>query len=60
MIPLEGTKLTFWQKLVELQTKMLFGMSEPTSSHMYSSGVFDWPFMTRGIAYWVDENSNVS
>ncbi|KAK0158158.1 hypothetical protein PV328_009197 [Microctonus aethiopoides] len=58
MIPLKATHLTFWQKFVELQMKMLFGGQDSQNSHMYSSGPLDWPLMTRGIAYWVSNDSN--
>ncbi|XP_063977275.1 protein O-mannosyltransferase 1 [Diachasmimorpha longicaudata] len=58
MIPLKATKLSFWQKFVELQIKMLFGGQENQNSHMYASGPLEWPFMTRGIAYWVATDTN--
>lgn len=58
MIPLKATTLTFWEKFVELQIKMLFDGHEAQSSHMYSSGPLEWPFLTRGIAYWVSTKSN--
>ncbi|XP_011308139.1 protein O-mannosyltransferase 1 [Fopius arisanus] len=58
MIPLKATKLSFWQKFIELQVKMLFGGQENQNSHMYASGPTEWPLMTRGIAYWVATDSN--
>lgn len=58
MIPTKQTVLTFWQKFVELQSKMLWHM-EPVQSHMYGSEPLDWPLMSKGIAYWVDKDSNV-
>ncbi|XP_034951544.1 protein O-mannosyltransferase 1 [Chelonus insularis] len=58
MIPLKATHLTFWQKFIELQLKMLFGGQESQNSHMYSSSPIEWPLMTRGIAYWVANDSN--
>lgn len=60
MIPLRATTLSFWEKFVELQIKMLFGGQEGQNSHMYSSGPLEWPLMSRGIAYWVSNDSNVS
>lgn len=60
MIPLKATSLSFWEKFLELQMKMLFDTDEVQNSHMYSSGPFEWPFLTRGIAYWVSTKSNVS
>ncbi|XP_015189217.1 PREDICTED: protein O-mannosyltransferase 1 isoform X3 [Polistes dominula] len=58
MIPLRATTLTFWEKFIELQIKMLFGSQEGQNSHMYSSGPLEWPLMSRGIAYWVSNDSN--
>ncbi|EAT48016.1 AAEL000855-PA [Aedes aegypti] len=57
MIPLEPTKLSFWDKFSELQMKMLLH-AEKMEGHMYSSEPFDWPLMDKGIAYWVDGSSN--
>ncbi|XP_015430003.1 PREDICTED: protein O-mannosyltransferase 1 [Dufourea novaeangliae] len=58
MIPLQATTLSFWEKFVELQVKMLFSGQEGQNSHMYSSDALDWPLMSRGIAYWVSSDSN--
>ncbi|XP_054006271.1 protein O-mannosyltransferase 1 [Hylaeus anthracinus] len=58
MIPLQATTLSFWEKFVELQIKMLFSGQEGQNSHMYSSDPLDWPLMSRGIAYWVSNDSN--
>lgn len=60
MIPLRATSLSFWEKFIELQYKMLFANQENVQNHMYSSEPLEWPFMTRGIAYWVSPHSNVS
>lgn len=60
MIPTAATSLSFWDKLFELQFKMLFSGSESVQNHMYSSEPLEWPLMSRGIAYWVSSNSNVS
>jgi len=60
MIPLQATALSFWEKFAELQMKMLFGGQENQNSHMYSSSPLEWPLMSRGIAYWVSHDSNVS
>ncbi|XP_055530807.1 protein O-mannosyltransferase 1 [Wyeomyia smithii] len=57
MIPIEPTKLSFWDKFSELQMKMLFH-AEKVEGHMYSSEPLDWPLMDKGIAYWVDSASN--
>ncbi|XP_051158347.1 protein O-mannosyltransferase 1 [Leptopilina boulardi] len=58
MIPLKATSLSFWEKFLELQMKMLFDTHEEQNSHMYSSGPLEWPFLTRGIAYWISAKSN--
>jgi hypothetical protein len=60
MIPLRATSLSFWEKFIELQYKMLFANQENVQNHMYSSEPLEWPFMARGIAYWVSPHSNVS
>jgi dolichyl-phosphate-mannose-protein mannosyltransferase len=59
MIPLKATTLSFWEKFIELQTKMLLSGQEAQNTHMYSSSPLDWPITTRGIAYWVSTKSNV-
>lgn len=59
MIPTSQRKLSFWQKFVELQTKM-FWHTDQIQSHMYSSEPLEWPLMEKGIAYWVAKDSNVS
>lgn len=58
MIPTQATTLSFWDKLLELQYKMLFSHQEPLQSHMYSSEPLEWPLMSRTIAYWVSPESN--
>lgn len=59
MIPLRATVLSFWDKFLELQYKMLFTHQENVQNHMYSSEPLEWPLMTRGIAYWVSAEHNV-
>ena len=58
MIPMTATKLTFWDKFLELQYKMLFSNTESVQNHMYSSDPLEWPLLTRGVAYWVSRDSN--
>lgn len=59
MIPTERTSLSFWSKFIELQWKMLVsGGGANTDSHAYSSSPSDWPFLSRGIAYWIAIGSN--
>uniref|UniRef100_A0A1B6EE73 Protein O-mannosyltransferase 1 n=1 Tax=Clastoptera arizonana TaxID=38151 RepID=A0A1B6EE73_9HEMI len=60
MIPLHETSLSFWSKFIELQYKMLVSHQENVQNHMYSSDPWEWPMMTRGIAYWVSSDDNVS
>uniref|UniRef100_T1JMV6 Protein O-mannosyltransferase 1 n=1 Tax=Strigamia maritima TaxID=126957 RepID=T1JMV6_STRMM len=57
-VPTAPTHLSFWEKLWELQFKMFLVNQENVQDHMYSSGPFEWPFLTRGIAYWVSQESN--
>lgn len=59
MIPTGPTLLSFWEKFIELQMKMLWH-TDQIQSHMYGSDPLEWPFMSKGIAYWVDKDSNVS
>lgn len=59
MIPTTATHLSFWEKFLELQYKMLFTSQEYVQNHMFSSEPLEWPFLTRGIAYWVSSESNV-
>ncbi|XP_030569577.1 protein O-mannosyltransferase 1, partial [Drosophila novamexicana] len=57
MIPTKRTKLSFWAKLLELQTKM-FWHAKQVQSHMYSSQPHEWPLLDKGIAYWLDDSSS--
>lgn len=60
MIPTAPTKLSFLQKFWELQTKMIWYTEKAGNTHMYSSEPLEWPLMSKGIAYWVAKDSNVS
>lgn len=57
MIPTGPTMLSFWDKFIELQNKMLW-YNEQIQSHMYCSEPLEWPLMNKGIAYWVAKDSN--
>nr|CAG4640632.1 EOG090X015P [Eulimnadia texana] len=57
-IPLEPTKLSFLDKFMELQIRMLFISNENVQNHMYTSSPWEWLTLTRGIAYWVSPESN--
>ena len=59
-VPLNPTSLSFWDKMAELQYKMLVVNPENVKNHLYSSdSPLDWPFLTKGIAYWLSSRSNV-
>ncbi|XP_072376843.1 protein O-mannosyltransferase 1 [Diabrotica undecimpunctata] len=58
MIPTTPTRLSFWQKFFELHYKMMFANTENVQNHMYSSEPHEWPFLSRGIAYWISSTSN--
>ncbi|RXG71608.1 Protein O-mannosyltransferase 1 [Armadillidium vulgare] len=58
MIPTERRNLTFFEKLYELQYKMLFNNQENVAGHMYASEPIDWLTLKRGVAYWISNNSN--
>ncbi|CAG9826351.1 unnamed protein product [Diabrotica balteata] len=60
MIPTTPTRLSFWQKFFELHYKMMFANTENVQNHMYSSEPHEWPFLSRGIAYWISSTSNTS
>ncbi|TMW45071.1 hypothetical protein DOY81_009852 [Sarcophaga bullata] len=57
MLPTKQTALTFLDKLFELQSKMLW-YGPQVQGHMYSSEPLEWPLLSKGIAYWVDDKSN--
>merc|ERR1719173_268739 len=52
LIPEGQTQLTFW----ELQVKMLITNQENINN--FASDSTEWPFMTRGIAYYIAKDSN--
>ena len=58
-VPLTATSLSFWEKMQELQYKMLTFDQENIPDHLYAcESPMDWLFMTKGIAYWIDSGSN--
>lgn len=59
MIPEAPTHMTFWEKLLELQITMLITNQENVQNHNYASDPTEWPFLTRGIAYFISKESNV-
>ena len=60
LIPESPTQLTFWEKFLELQIKMLVTNQENVQNHNYASDPTEWLFLTRGIAYFIAKDSNVS
>jgi len=58
LIPEEQTKLSFWDKFLELQFKMLITSQENVQNHNFASDPTEWPFLTRGIAYYIAKSSN--
>lgn len=59
LIPEEPTDLSFVEKFLELQVKMLITNQENVQNHNYASDPMEWPFLTRGIAYFISKTSNV-
>ena len=60
-VPLKPTQLSFWEKIIELQYKMLIVNQENVQDHVYScDSPIDWITLTKGIAYWISSTSNVS
>jgi dolichyl-phosphate-mannose-protein mannosyltransferase len=60
LIPQKPTYLSFWEKFSELQLKMLLTNQENVQNHNYASDPLEWPLLTRGIAYYISKESNVS
>lgn len=59
-VPLKPTQLSFWEKMLELQYKMLIVNQENIEDHIYScDSPLDWILLTKGIAYWISPESNV-
>lgn len=59
-VPLTPTKLNFWQKMKELQYKMIIsGSNDKIEGHMYENdSPLAWLFLHQGIAYWISPESN--
>ena len=58
LIPESPTDLSFIEKFLELQIKMLVTNQENVQNHNYASDPMEWPFLTRGIAYYISKTSN--
>ena len=59
-VPLMPVQMSFWEKFVELQVRMIFISNENVQNHIYTSSPWEWLTLTRGIAYWVHTKSNVN
>ena len=57
LIPLEATQLPFFTKFRELFFKCVTSRHDANMEHRFSSEPFEWPFMTKNIAYWLDGQS---
>lgn len=58
LIPESKTELPFWYKMLEVQFKMLMTNQENVKNHNFASDASEWPFLTRGIAYYISKTSN--
>ncbi|KAI8895247.1 Dolichyl-phosphate-mannose-protein mannosyltransferase-domain-containing protein [Globomyces pollinis-pini] len=51
-LPTPKSTMSFLQKFVELQSKMIHHNNALTATHPYSSVPISWPFVIRGISFW--------
>lgn len=59
-VPLTETQLNFWEKMKELQYKMLIGSQDKIEGHMFENeSPLSWLTLSQGIAYWISTDSNV-
>eukprot|EP00092_Neocalanus_flemingeri_P039416 GFUD01042917.1.p1 GENE.GFUD01042917.1~~GFUD01042917.1.p1 ORF type:complete len:226 (+),score=39.73 GFUD01042917.1:231-908(+) len=58
LIPEQQTTLSFWDKFLELQLKMLITNQENVQNHNFATDPTEWPFLTRGITYIIAKDSN--
>ena len=59
LIPQDPTYLSFPEKFLKLQIKMPVTNEDNVQNHNYASDPSEWPFLTRGIAYFISKTSNV-
>ena len=58
-VPLSPTKFTFWDKMKELQYKMLIHDQENVQDHMYAvTSPLDLILLNKGIAYWISTKNH--
>ncbi|OWR41554.1 hypothetical protein KGM_211166 [Danaus plexippus plexippus] len=58
MIPTTTPRLSFWDKFLELQYKMITHAPDAPVGHMFASEPAEWPLLVRSIAYWLSPDSN--
>jgi len=58
MIPEADSSLSFWDKFLELQFKMMITYNTKVHNHNFASDPSEWPFLTRGVAYFIAKDSN--
>ena len=44
--------MPFWEKFIEVHTRMISENNQLTGEHKYSSQADAWPFIHRGVLYW--------
>lgn len=60
-VPLGPTSLSFFEKWLELHSKLINYQKDAVKDHLYASEMpLDWLLMARGTAYWVDNESSES
>lgn len=61
-LPLDTTTLSFWQKMKEIQYKIILGSHhDKVEGHMFQvHSPLAWLTLFQGLAYWVSTESNVS
>ncbi|OGN06122.1 MAG: hypothetical protein A2750_04160 [Candidatus Yanofskybacteria bacterium RIFCSPHIGHO2_01_FULL_45_42] len=48
-----------WQKFIGLNREMYRSNQRLSATHPYGSQWYSWPFMTRPIYYWVQDNARI-
>ena len=56
---MKPVQMSTWEKMWELQIKMLFFQPDSNLQHMFSSTPTEWPFLARNVAYWINSTTNV-
>jgi len=50
--------MSFFQKFFEYQIKMFKVNNDLTNGHAFASKPLHWPLMLKGVAYWLDTDTN--